>query len=79
MPYLEHLFKVPDGYHAARWHASGKLWLSQDSYSNIDELKETIKIANDRLDSRAVGMVSRYFVWHAGMSKDDLEAYRPVS
>jgi len=73
--------ELPQGtFHVARWHNSGKLWISQVTFSSERaDIELVITRKNDLIQERGWPAETPYFVWHAGMSDVDLEPYRAES
>jgi hypothetical protein len=74
--YLQDMKEPPEGYHVARWHPNGKLYIGQGF--EIEENAEQYVINRNELlaDLGLVGLLSRYFVWHASLAAEDLEAHK---
>jgi hypothetical protein len=78
MPYV----KVGDGnelphYRPARFHPSGKLWISEEHKFDIpSEADFQVERLNRLLADTSYGIRTRYFVWHAKMTEADLEGFR---
>lgn len=67
-------------FHLARWHNSGKLFVSQVVKSEDKaEIGTEANRANQAIADQAwpSAIHGRYFVWHADLSKADLEAHKP--
>lgn len=80
-PYLQNMKpeEIPQGtYHVARWHQSEKVWISQVEYSN-EKLDVDLMVREHNDLAAARGWPSHptpYFVWHAGLTSEDLDRYR---
>ena len=66
MPYLQNINPeaIPhDGFHVARWHTNGKLWISIESWRNRADAEA---MARDLRVSAHCVPAAGYFVWQAG-------------
>lgn len=76
MPYLQNIAPeaIPrDGFHVARWHGNGKLWISKECWrckSDAESMAHDLQVSTR-------GVRTDYFVWQAGDTVQDPEYHGP--
>lgn len=76
MAYRQNLKSELSGYRLARWHMSGKLWISEQEFCDRESCSEYVANKNELIADLGYGIQTRYFVWHADMLIADLESYK---
>lgn len=69
--------EIPHGtFHVARWHESGKVWISRLEFSTRKtDVDHWVKLHNDVAVIHGSHLPD-YFVWHDGLTASDLDQYR---